>query len=208
MMRNHIKKFTSIPVEVVRPTIMDQSVPSLLSVSPDLNSKHCVFVGVSRGHKGIDLLVEAWRGVRQKIPEATLTLVGDHAEHYADVDGIDVFGYAEDLSTIFCSTTLQIHPARFDASPVSTLMGMLAGVPQVVTKQTGTKSEVNRINPDLVVDPKIKSLEKAVVEYLKTDINVRKKYSEVARDIAREFTQSSRSGEFKLNFEELVSRMD
>lgn len=208
MMVEHIKSFVNIPMKVVRPTISDTEVDRMSNVDPDLSSKRAVFVGMPRGHKGVSMLVEAWPAVREKVPEASLELVGDHDLSYERIDGVTVRGYEDDLVSVFQEASIQVHPALFDASPVSTLMGMQAGLPQLVTDKTGTKSEVMRIDPSLVVPANSDSIASGVVGYFQNPLNIKQNYSRLARDIASNFSESYRSGEFQERLNELLGEIE
>jgi glycosyltransferase involved in cell wall biosynthesis len=167
MITEHVKSFADVPTATVRPTVSRSLDAQLSEITPDFDSNDAVFVGARRksGHKGRDILLDAWSKVRERIPDASVTVLGQGNDEPCEVDGVVPLGYVEYerfLDELGCAS-LQIHPARFDASPVSILEGMRAGLPQIVTTTTGTMSEVEQISPDLVVEPTEDAVADAIV---------------------------------------------
>lgn len=207
MMADHIRDFSGLPVEIVRPTIKDDTAKKLRKVNPSLNSQNIIFVGASRGHKGLKDFLNHWPTVYEELSEPTLGLVGDHPEELNEIQGVNVHGYVENLSKIYESASLQIHPARFDASPVSTLAGMLAGVPQIVTTRTGTRTEVAQIAESLVVESGEEAMADSIIEYFELPIEARLVYSKRAKKVADGFTESARQDEFREKLGRLLESM-
>jgi glycosyltransferase involved in cell wall biosynthesis len=206
MMASHIKSIAEKPIEVVRPFIRQDL--DWDSIQPELDENKSIFIGANRGHKGIYDLVEVWPEVRKNIPDATLDIVGEgHDFTYQEIPGVNVRGYVKDLAKVFSSSSLQIHPARFDASPVATLEGMRCGIPQIVTKNTGTKSEVKRVNPDFITDTSKKSLQKTITNYFSLPADKKTIYSEKFSQIGREFEHEVRKKEFRKKWCRLLGRI-
>lgn len=209
MMAEHVRKFSDLPIEIVRPTIEDRLAAQLEDVRPSLTENTAVCVCAARGHKGVDILLKAWPMVIESIPDATLNVIGEgHADSYGDVAGVSIRGFINDLPDAFNTASVQIHPARFDASPVSTLEGMRAGLPQIVTTNTGTRSEVEQIDPSLIVPPTPDALASRIIEYFYSSLDRRKTLSKNARVVGIEFEEYQRQGEFIDEFETLINAVD
>jgi glycosyltransferase involved in cell wall biosynthesis len=208
MMANHIRNIADMPIEVVRPFIRQDI--DWGKVSPfELDKNAAIFIGANRGQKGIRDLVEIWPKVRQEHPDATLDIVGEgHYSSYEETPGVNVRGYVENLGDVFSSAALQVHPARFDASPVATLEGMRYGIPQVVTEHTGTKSEVKRVNHDLIADSSKQSLFETITNYFLLDRDKKESYSKAFRQIGEEFEYKNREGDFEQKGCRLLKRIE
>jgi glycosyltransferase involved in cell wall biosynthesis len=208
MMADHIRDFSGLPVEIVRPTIKDDTANNLRKVSPSLDSQNIIFVGASRGHKGLKDFLNHWPTVYEELLDPTLELVGNHPEAFDEIQGVNIRGYVDNLSRIYESASLQIHPARFDTSPVSTLSGMLAGVPQIVTTKTGTRTEVAQIAESLVVESGEEAMVDRIIEYFELPMEDRRVYSKKAQKVAENFTEPARQGEFREKLGRLLESMD
>ena len=209
MMAEHIRKFADLPIEIIRPTIKKDLASRLFQVNPDLEQPSAVFIGASREHKGVDLLVEAWPLVRKKVREATLHIVGaGHPTSYENTTGVTVHGFVPKLSDIFEKVALQIHPARFDASPISTLEGMCASIPQIVSENTGTRSEATQINEEFVFSPDAQSISEATIGYFNKDQELKKEYSQLSRKISSQFVTGNKSSEFSQCISNIINYSD
>lgn len=100
-----------------------------------------VFQGRFHPQKGVVELIDIWRLVTDKMPEARLAMIGDgplmsvvkkrisrlHLE-----DNIDSYGYLHDGDlkySIFCSSKVVLHPAFYDSGGMASAEGMAFGLP-------------------------------------------------------------------------------
>ena len=198
-----------IPTRVIHPYINDGLYDRLLDTTPDLSNKEVVTVCKSNQYKGVDLLVSAWERVIDKVPDATLHIVGaGHPEEYGYKDGIKVHGYVEDLIEIFSYCTLYVQPSRIDTFPVSTLEAMASGLPTVVTNRTGTLSEVQKVDSSLITAPDPTSLAQAITHYFSISISQRQKISEQFRNIGSRFKKHRQCEEFERHFKEILNEVN
>ncbi|SEP31154.1 hypothetical protein SAMN05216388_10776 [Halorientalis persicus] len=65
-------------ISVATPFIRNELLDQLEQVTPDHSKEKVVYLGHDRGHKGIDILVEAWPLVRRSHPNAELKLYGSN----------------------------------------------------------------------------------------------------------------------------------
>lgn len=191
-------QFLDVPVSLIHPHISDDIVPALTSVTPSFENPTAVTVCENRGHKGTDLLVDAWETVVDAVPNATLRILGSgHPPAYEATPGVQVAGFVDSLPREFNNTAVAIHPARFDAFPVSTLETMYAGIPTIVSTRTGTKSRVRRVTDDFIVDPSPTSISEAVIDYFQTPIAETQAYSTAARNAVDDLTESEYTRDFE-----------
>jgi glycosyltransferase involved in cell wall biosynthesis len=194
------------PIAVAHPFIQPETYGALGDVDPDLASNVAVTVARPWHYKGVDMLVDAWRRVREAIPDAELHVVGGgHPDAYGDVPGVTVRGYVEDLADAFRPASLFVQPSRMDTFPVSTLEAMRAGVPPLVTNTAGTRSEAREVDASLVVDPSPDALAAGVVAYLERDVADRERLAAVARKRGARFDAASRKRAFREAFERVLA---
>jgi glycosyltransferase involved in cell wall biosynthesis len=208
MMAMLTKQIADLPVEVTHPFVDDGLRERLLRVNPSLKSNTAVVVCESREHKGIDILVDAWKYVRQTHPNATLRIIGKgHPARYGEQDGIEVTGYVEKLTGELENASLYVHPARLDPWAVSTIEALVAGVPTVVTDSTGAKWAIQDLDQDLITYSDPVAISKTVDRYFSMDLSKKKSLSERAREVGSRFHSDSHLCDFAASFDELVQRI-
>ncbi|SFR57848.1 glycosyltransferase family 4 protein [Halogeometricum limi] len=196
------------PVRVAHPYIDESVQPELEATDPDLESTVAVAVGRPEPYKGFDLLVEAWSTVRERHPEAELHLVGaGHPDSYGDAAGVEVHGYVDSLAESFSNASLYVQPSRMDAFPVSSLEAMCAGLPALVTDTVGTRSEVERVDPSMVVEATPSALASGVVDYFDRPVAERRRLSETARERGVRFDEATRLDAFRASFFEVIDEI-
>ncbi|MGZ4977060.1 MAG: glycosyltransferase family 4 protein [Methylobacter sp.] len=112
---------------------------SVLGEPRDWTTPHFLFVGVEWGRKNGAAVVEAFVRVRERFPNATLDLVGEHPA--IDIPGITGHGFlprenkpAQDLlDRLFARATAFVLPSLFDPSPIAYLEAASAGLPVIAT---------------------------------------------------------------------------
>jgi glycosyltransferase involved in cell wall biosynthesis len=185
------------PIEIAHPYVQPAVYDALGDVDPDLGSDVAVTVGRPARYKGVDLLVEAWPRVRERRPDAELHVVGGgHPERYADVAGVRVRGYVEDLADAFAPAALYVQPSRMDTFPVSVLEAMRAGLPPLVTDRTGTRSEARAIDESLVVPARSEALATGVADYFDRSLADRRALAATARNRGATFDAGTRRAAF------------
>ncbi len=83
---------------------------------PDYNSKKILFIGKGYIGKGLDTILEAFPKVRDKIPEAILTIVGP-TNFSTDVEGVNYLGRIADskrVKELYYEHSLFVMPSRFE----------------------------------------------------------------------------------------------
>ena len=135
--------------------------------APNFNSHKILMVGKGDAYyKGIDILSAAFRIVKEKFPDAELKIVGEAGwlKSYGNNSiGIEIPGFEKDIISIMKSSSLYVHLGRGDAFPVSSMEAMLAGLPTIVSNQTGTKEIVKIVNKNLIVPLNINEVAKRIL---------------------------------------------
>lgn len=204
---DHVRSFApETPVRPVEPYVQPGVADRLDAATPALDADRAVTVCAARDHKGVDLLVEAWPAVRERVPDATLHVVGEgHPDEYGRTPGVTVRGFVEDLAAELAEASLYVHPARVDAFGVSVLEAMRAGVVPLVTRTTGSFSLVADVAEDLVVPPDPTALAAGVADYFERGAAERERLSARARSRAGPFDADAKRGEFVAAFEALLA---
>lgn len=132
--------------EVVHPTTTPEKFDALrgLAVSQPVGSVRLLSVGDARAMKNYGTLVEAVTRVRSTTDaDVTLTLVGaGHADQpYAAEPFVETPGFVEraELYRRLESASLYVQPSTGDGFGVAALEAMLAGLPVLVSEQTGLR---------------------------------------------------------------------
>jgi len=196
------------PIRIAHPFVQPETYDALGGVDPDLDANVAVTVARPWRYKGVDLLVDAWPDVRSEFPDAELHVVGKgHPETYAETPGVRVRGFVEDLADAFAPASLFVQPSRVDAFPVSTLEAMRAGVPPLVTRTAGTRSEARAIDDSLVVDATAAELSEGVKAYFGRSTDERRELAGRARTRGERFDTDSRTTAFREAFREVLKAL-
>lgn len=196
------------PIAVVNYYIEPDTHEALRTVEPDVSSHTAVTVGQHREHKGHDLLIEAWKQVREEFPDATLRMAGSgYPEEYGDVDGVELWGYLDDVSEIYDGASLYVQPSRADAFAISAVEGMAAGVPAAVTSTTGARSAVREVDGSLVTEADPDALAETIITYFRRETAEKERLSAKSREVAERFTPEVREPEFLDAFEQILKKV-
>lgn len=208
MMQNKLRQSLNIPIHISYPFIDEVLSQKLIQLTPELRTNIAVTVGTARDHKGVDRLVENWSEVRSVHSDAELVIIGSgHPARYKSVSGVTVAGYVESLIEWFPRFSLAIHPARIDAFPISTLETMLAGIPTLVTENTGTKEVVSNIDNQLITPSTSEGIVAGVSEYFDLAITERQKLSRDTQEAVSSYVEPERMSDFKRTLDELVDQI-
>ncbi len=98
-----------------------------------------LFVGVDWKRKNGEAVIKAFARVRERFPDATIDIVGDHPS--VDQPGVTGHGFLprennnaqELLDRLFANATAFVLPSLFDPSPISYLEAASSGIPVIAT---------------------------------------------------------------------------
>ncbi|MEM0314026.1 MAG: glycosyltransferase family 4 protein [Candidatus Bathyarchaeia archaeon] len=164
-------------------------ISSFLKVKPSLNSQRICFIGSFSHVKGVNLLPKIITKVRTRFREAELLVIGKGTTKLNKVEGMKILGYVHHdiLPSHLSSCSIYLHPARFDAFPVSTIEAMAAGLIPVVTEMTGSKDIVKEVSSDLIAPVNVDALADKIIQILSMSHSERIKLSEKAKKVAQSF---------------------
>jgi len=104
------------------------------------NNAKILFVGYDEYRKGLDVLLEAFGRVKQRINSAELIVVGTKNEYYSN--GIRSLGIITDrsqLENLYKECAIFVMPSRYDAVPTSVLEAFAMKMAVIVSDNCGAK---------------------------------------------------------------------
>jgi len=175
------------PFKIVYPFVTDGNYEKLMKVKPNLNSKNIVIIATNDyRYKGLDTAIEAVKAVWREDKEIKLNVIGNIDVKVINTlskghPAINYLGFVSNLAETLGEHALYIHPARGDTFPVSVLEAMAAGLPSIVSYETGTKEAVQNVNRGFVLKNDPEKLSKTILDYFSVDENKKKTLSEKFR---------------------------
>ncbi|MDG2212316.1 MAG: glycosyltransferase family 4 protein [Verrucomicrobiota bacterium] len=108
------------------------------------------FLGREWQRKGLRRLVDVFRELQSRMPEARLVLGGMPSDSVSNlVSGlecnVDFLGFVRDKEDFYRRINLLVHPAYLEAFGMVVTEAMARGIPVLVSDQTGAASEVGDI---------------------------------------------------------------
>lgn len=191
----------------------------LAHVSPQLESETIIFVG--RGgsgwrvwYKGLDLLLEAFALAQRSRKSLRLMIVGHWdpdtlselmTRFRLTQSVVEYVGDTPNIGTLFSASSLYLHLGRGDCFPISVLEAMMAGLPALVSKWTGTREAAVRVHPHFVVDIDPQQAADHIIWYFSLPVADRVAFSRTARAVASEYTEERAQEEFKRAVEKTIA---
>ena len=141
-----------------------------LGLDPDL--RYCTFVGRVGHRKGVDVLIEAWRRVAPKFPDARLLLVGPTREDYREAHEAEYIaalearireygisssivwtGRSDDVEGYLRASDAFVFASRREGCPNALLEAMASGLPIVTTRIPNITDDLIRHEQDGLITP-------------------------------------------------------
>jgi len=175
MLKNDLKNYVKCSIKVVYPYA---DVNRFLKFKSDLNSFNIVFAGVLEFYKGVYLLLNAFKKVKERFKEAKLFMLGEGTlrEWILKQKIKDVYapGYTSKPEEYFKKSCIYVHPAIYEACGVAVIEAMCAGLIPIVTIRNGVKEIVEKVSKELIVESN--SLAEKIIEALSLSIEEKKSY--------------------------------
>lgn len=152
-----------------------------------------VCVSKLRYEKGIDVLLQAWRLVREQYPQARLILVGSGpletqlermAEALEITDSIEFAGLQSDVAAQLHRGSIAVLPSRWEGMPNALLEAMACGLACIATRVSGSEDAIDHGINGLLVEPEdYQGMAQALLTLLCDPVLV-EKYGQAARATA------------------------
>ncbi|MDD5171626.1 MAG: glycosyltransferase family 4 protein [Candidatus ainarchaeum sp.] len=198
------------PIGVVYPFIGDDRYNALFRMTPNLGSKEITIIGNDDvSCKGIDVAVEAFNIVLEHDKDLALNIVTNIDK--INIDALDrkktsrirYTGIVSNVMDILAGTGLYIHPSRGDTFPRASLESMAAGIPSIVSVETGTKEIVENVDAEMVCKGDAEDLAQRMISYLQLSVTEKKKRSAAFREAAKPFNRKEQLENFEKQFKRL-----
>ena len=183
------------------------------SIKPNLNTKQILTITQIEGadfrlwYKGIDIMLEAFDKALVRDPELRFIIVGTFDKKVLDkyllkfpkqtVDKIEFVGYSKNLLHYYSTSSLYLHTARGDAFPTTTIESMRAGLPVIISDQTGTKEIVKSVDESLISTLNTDDIADKIMNYFALDAGQKIHLSNNCRKAVASYTQESSIRNYK-----------
>jgi glycosyltransferase involved in cell wall biosynthesis len=131
-------------------------------------SKRILFNGSDFYRKGGDIVLEAFKLVKQKIPQATLIIIGTNLNYSEpSIENPGHLDSPDALTQLFLNSDLVVAPARCDPFPGFVIEAMNYGVPCIVSANGGISEVIeDRINGVVLSKLQSEALAEEIVKLL------------------------------------------
>lgn len=202
------EEFLDVPIRTAYPYIEDEVYKKLSKINPNIESHKILSVGYAAPKKGMDILVEAFKMVKNEIKDAELYIIGkDHPEEWNKIEGVHVEGYVDDLIPYFENSSLFVQPSRADTFPVTTLEALRAGLPTVITEKAGTKEVVENLGKEFVRKVDAEDIAEGILHYFDLSDSEKYKLSLKAKKLSKKFNKKEMCEMFKKEFNLLLEEV-
>ncbi|MBU0607719.1 MAG: glycosyltransferase family 4 protein, partial [Armatimonadetes bacterium] len=153
-------------------------IPTSPSPCPPTTIPTALFVGRLAPEKGVDLVLQAWPAVQERLPEARLVIVGDGDERQALEDSAEHLGITEtvtfrgwvssrDIRSIMQTARVLIMPSRTEGLGLVGVEAAAAARPLIASRVGGLTEVVEDGRTGLLVQPgNVEELQRAVIDLL------------------------------------------
>jgi len=119
-----------------------------------------VFVSTNFAAKGGSVVVAAFREVKRRYPDASLTVVGDKPSPAAAEPGMAFAGYlrkevpseAEQLQVLLSGARAVVHPSRSDVSPLLLVEAGYFGCPAISSRRFAIPELIDHMRTGILLD--------------------------------------------------------
>jgi glycosyltransferase involved in cell wall biosynthesis len=208
--QNLLQEFApNIKSEVVYPFISDDRNKNLLKISPKLDSQKIIFIGNNDYYyKGLDVLINSFKILKKHKPRAELYILGNiPPKKEWQMEGIHFEGRV-DILTYLKKCSLCVHPARGEAFGISVVESLLAGVPAMVSNETGAGEIVKLADENLLFKLNPPEISQKISAYFDSSLEYKENLSKKVKKEAAKFSRKKQSLKFKDAFEKLMKNID
>lgn len=198
---------------VVVPTMVPNHLPELARSTPrpaflPSRDDYLMFVGALGRYKGVDVLLEAWRRMRQRLP---LVLIGTRRPDTPRVDGPGIV-VAQDVPSAqvmasWLRASIAVIPSVWD-EPMGqvAIEAMLVGRAVVASDVGGLREVVEHGTTGLIVPPADPAALAAALDRLVDDPGTRRRMGEAGRLRARQYEAATVAPRVIEVFEDVVGQ--
>jgi glycosyltransferase involved in cell wall biosynthesis len=168
--------------------------------------KHFLYAGNDKPHKNVDVLADAFAGVRRERGDARLVLAGAPFERFRGIEGIDVRGFVpvETLARLYREAIALVLPSSEEGFGLPAAEAMASGI-AVITSNAPALVEITR-DAALHVDARDANELAAAMLRVMNDGALRAALAQVGVQIASSFTWKRCAEETRKAFQNVEHR--
>ncbi len=207
--------FPNKPIYTLYNGIPEDKLLAFSLLQPNLSgNKLLVIANVSSPtrmvYKGLDLAFESFAQLLKSFPNLELHVVGLCTEAiqtkcYAYLKIADrhkaVFHGAKTIAPFLQQSCLLLQPGRGDSYPTTTIEAAAAGLPILVSEETGTKELVEKVSTQFVCALTLEAMVKQMTWYLESSTNHKMEWSNTFKKVATFYSQAKANENFKNTFD-------
>jgi len=198
------------PMKIVYGFINAERYLELLKIKPNLLTHNLLFIGDGPDPycKGLDLLIDVFKIIKKKIPDARLDILGRrwHVKEAWKTKGVYFHG-RKDIVPFLKNSSLCLHLGKGEGFGINIVESMLAGVPTIVSEYTGAKEVVEKANKDFVVPVNKNKIVEKIIKYFDSKQEEKEQLSRKVRIPAKKFEEEYMIKYFKKQLENLLKEI-
>ncbi|MDF3027776.1 MAG: group 1 glycosyl transferase [Fluviicola sp.] len=195
----------------------EEKVAALQKLKPELNGKTLLNISQVEdndfrwNYKGIDIMLMGFELALSEFPDLKLVLIGDFGTVNRELilkqlqpntrEHIFFEGYQKNLEAYYANSDLYLHVARGDAFPTTSIEAMHAGLPCLVSEDTGTREVVLKATNLLVCKTEIEDCGEKIKEYFRLTSTEKKILQEKVQNAVQSYTEKNSH----LNYRRILS---
>ncbi len=192
---------------------------ALSSAKPDLTSDNILLIAngpteFRKFYKGMDVMFASFNRIFEKFPGKHIIIAGEWEEAIIQElmsqvsdehrKKIEFLGKVNDIPELVLNACLCIHCTRGDAFPTSTIECMMAGLPVIVSNETGTKEIVEKVNSWMVVPQNPQDIAGSVIRYLNLYPAEKNRISASFRQASQIYTEETAADHYAAIFKQAI----
>ena len=197
------------PIINVPAFIFKEKQKTLTKINPNLSNHNLLFIGHGPDYhvKGIDLLIEVFKDIKNKFPDTKLYILGKwNVRKEWKTEGVHFEG-TKDIVPYLKKSSLSIHLGRGESFGINILEAMLAGIPTIVSKYTGAKQAVKEVDKNMILPLKKEVIFNEIHNYFNLNLREKKELSKRCKNVAKEFNEEKILKTFKKKFQKFIKEL-
>lgn len=197
-------------------------IEALAEVKPDLASHNMLLIANGPGgfrtwYKGLDLMLEVFEKAKEVLPDLTFTIVGNWSQETRDdvlmkncprhAGSVRFVDQLVDLTPELKRAGLYFHCARGEGWGISINEAMAAGLPAIVSTQTGAAEVVAKVSGHLITGLEPEEIMNKIVWYFSLSLAERHELSARGRVAIADYTEENSLKDFKEKFHQLEKEL-
>ena len=197
------------PIINIPAFVFKEKQKTLSKINPNLSNNNLLFIGHGPDYhvKGIDLLIEVFKDIKNKFPNTKLYILGKwKVRNEWKVGGI-YFEGTKDIFPYLKKSSLSIHLGVGESFGINILETMLAGIPTIVSKYTGAKQAVKQVDKNMILPLKKEVIFNKIRNYFNLNLREKKELSKRCKNVAKKFNEEKILKTFKKKFQKFIKEL-